>query len=393
MNVSLRAAVAILAQSLFAVAQAQVQPPSMGAPSYRGPVQDPARPQGAGGQQPGTQGPEAVVPGTQLPGARNPLQVRWTTPNTPTFQGFPVFPSQLSGYGEFPSAGGVPSLPLVPAADEPPGWPAWARTRDKEPLPYAPELALLIRHVDRVWQRAAADEPFVPLYFHDKFRTLQPGAAVEVRQNGEFELLLHSSTRLVSRGPSRIELAKLTPTDVHLQVYALTWMRIGAMDRAHTIELPDGSILRIATPAPATVPAFLPLPIPMSAPLPGVTELVIARADEPEWLGGRATLTNLGSTEVRWQHAGGDVVLLPSHRVTFFLQPPRQRLGAELEVRGASVEKVDATVVCRAAGDGRATWSGASFELPPGAQVRFDPQQGRPFEPKASQATTTPAPR
>lgn len=382
MNVSLRAAVVVLAQVLVAVAGAPAQSPAGG-----GAAQDPTRPtaEGQGNQQnPTGRTAEPLTPGTQMPGASNPLRTRWATPRRAAgFQGFPVFPSQLQGYGNAPVPGGLPTamLPPVPAEPEPPGWPAWVRLRDKEPLPFSPEQALLIRHADRVWHRASADEPFVPLFFHDKLRALQAGAAVEVRQVGEFELLLHKSTRLMVRGPSQVEIVELTATDVHLRIASLTWLRLGAMERNHLIELPDGSVLRIAPPPPALVPAFLPLPIPMSAPLPGVTELVLSRADEPAWLGGRATLTNLGSTDVRWQHAGGEVVLAPSERVTFFLQRPQDRVAAGLDVSGGTFEKNDAEVVCRTPAGGRASWSGATFELPPGAAVRFDPQQGRPFDP------------
>lgn len=374
----------------------QQQPQQPQQPGNTGP-QDPAAL-----QQPGLPPLGAPLPGSQqadpfysmspLSSLRQRMESRWTEPQAQAFQGFPVFPSQLAGYGSYPGFGlptlGV-GLPPGPAPDEPPGWPAWARTRDKTALPFAPELALLIRHADRVWQRANAEEPFVPLFFHDKLRTLEAGAAVEVRQTGEFELLLHKSTRLIARGPSGVELVKMTAAEVQLRIVSLSWLRIVVSARDHVIDLPGGSSLQIAAPAAAGAagtPTFLPLPVPMTAPMPGVTDLVLTRAAEPAWLSGRATLTNLGSTDVRWRHAGGEVVLPPSHRLTFFLASGQQQLPAGLEVSGASSELVDGAMVCRAQGPGRATWCGAGFELPAGAALRLDPQQGRPFDPPARRA-------
>jgi len=266
------------------------------------------------------------------------------------------------------------------------------RAREKEPLPFAPDLALLVRHVDRVWMRTNVEEPFVPLFFHDKLRTLQTGAVVEVRQNGEFELLLHDSSRMVARGPSTIELGKLTETEVNLRVTVLSWLRIRTSARQHNIELPDGSMLSIAPPAPALAPApataplpsmlpsLLPIQVPVADATPVTTDLLMVRADEPAWVAGRATITNLGQTEVRWTHASGEVVLPPSHRVTFFLLGHRQVVPTGLVVAGADSQPADAAVVCRAQGAGSASWCGAVFDLPAGASVRFDPQQGRPFE-------------
>lgn len=360
--------------------------------------QDPLAP--PGGTPPVDPRRELPTPGTQLPGATDALRAGWSLPRPqPQFQGFPVFPSQLQGYGGYPSrgpagqpgVGALPLLPPVPAEPVEPGWPDWARTRDKAPLPFAPDLALLIRNADRVWFRPNAEEPFVPLFFHDKLRTLSAGASIEVRQNGEFELLLHQSTRVQTRGPTAIDLLALTATEVSLRVRALTWLRLGASSRTHSVQLPDGSTLFVdAPPAPAAGP-FAPPPDPMSAPLDGVTDIVLARVDEPAWLGGRATMTNLGATTVRWQHAGGEATLAPGHRLTLFLRPPGAVEPAELVVRDGEQQRVEAGVVCRSAGGGSATWSGARFELPPGASVRFDPQQGRPFDPPAPKPPRPPA--
>lgn len=358
---------------LAGAAAAQVNPGTRGTPP-----QLPQQPAGQQPQQPGAPAaglpvpppPEQPQPGTTLVRPQDPWNPIWVVPRPlPRFSGFPVVPSRLGGYGQYPQAAGragalgdVP-VPLPPATGEDPGWPGWVRTAAKQPLPFSPGLALLVRHADRVWSRSSADEPFVPRYFHDKLATLAAGAEVEVRHVGEFELLLHDSSRLLARGPTRLRLVALSPEAVQLELPELTWMRLGASARAHTITLPDGSRLEFGAPADATA---------------GPADVIVARTDEPGWLGGRATLTNVGTREVTWHHAFGAATLPPGHRVTFFLQPPAAPHPAALQTTTA-VEPAGDGVRCRAATDGVVRWSGARFVLPAGALLQFDPLLGAPF--------------
>jgi hypothetical protein len=269
--------------------------------------------------------------------------------------------------------------PLLPAAEPEVGWPAWARTRDKAPLPFASDLALLVRHGDRVWFTTGGDEPFVPLFFHDKLRTLSAGAAVEVRQVGDFELLLHSSSRLVSRGTAKIRLRELGDATVHLEVSALTHLRLFASARKHRLDLPDGSWLEL-DPAQQTQPDY---------------DIVLERTVEPGRFGGRATITNFGAVPVAWHHHAGAASLAPGERTTFFLQPPEQFVGAPLVTDQVSMTTDGAAVLCRAATAGEVRWSGVRFSLPAGSSVRLDPQQGALVPPPptvdpAAPATTLP---
>ena len=339
-------------------------------------------------QQPIPAAPSGQQPQQQPPVGLEPMNSVWVQlPANPPFSGFPIFPSLLSGYGGYPVGTGLDKsgaplrLPPAPSPPPPPGWPSWVMAKSAEAVPFAPDRALLVRHSERVWFRPDDEEPFVPLFFHDKSRVLTAGAAVEVRQNGEFELLLHESSRLLARGPSRIRVIELSAEAVQLQVSALTWLRIEASSRRHSITLPDGSPLEIPPPAPpaAAAPSFLALPA--AAVAPQVADVLLVRADEPAWLGGRATLTNYGTVEVIWKHASGEVTLPRGHRVTLFLQPPNEVVPAGLVMTEVKAEAVGDAMQCRAERPGVATWCGARFTLPAGASVRFDPQQGRPFAP------------
>lgn len=288
------------------------------------------------------------------------------------FQGFPVFPSRLSGYGAYPSAGAA-LLPLVTplageSAEQVADWPSWLRLRGRVPLPYRPDTALLVRHSDRVWWRANADDAFVPLYFHDKISAIAAGAEVQVHQTGEFELLLHDSGRVMAQGPTQLRVAELGATEVKLEVRELTRLRVFGYRRVHSLRLPDGATLSL----PAEVP---------EGEIGGPTQVLIERADEPGWFGGRAFLFNAGPRDVTLAGPLGTTKVPAGHRVTFFLQPPATPvaggvdLGQAAASRDGAVLQVDATI----AGD--VSWCGARFHLPAGSAMRFDPIQGSPFDP------------
>lgn len=366
----------------------------------RAPMQQPpGAPGSQGGMNPAasTQDPWSAPPPTtapQYPGVLapvgDPANSVWALPRAPgAFAGWPSFPSQLSGYGSYPAAapgadGAAVDAPelaaLLPfllgsAKAVPPaaGWPGWSLPKGRAGLPYAPDLGLLVRHSDRVWLQAGPGEPFVPLPFHDKLQLVRAGAGVEVRRIGEFEVLLHDSTRLFARGPTAVRIDELAASTVRIDLRGFTWLRVGAVGRAHAIALPDGSTLRIAGGAPAEgAPAYRPSPSPVTWPQRGVADLLLQRADEPGSYRGRATMTNLGAVPVVWHHAGGETVLDQGHRVAFFLEPPGPRIGDALELVACSEESQGARTVCRSPGGGTAAWSGARFSVPAGGTVVFE---------------------
>jgi hypothetical protein len=311
------------------------------------------------------------------PGLFNRFDPVWNRlPTGPAFKGFPVFPAGLSGYGNYPQVSGqVAAVPMLPAAEDDTGWPRWLRLREREPLPFSPESALLVRHGDRVWWRAGAEDAFIPLFYWAKLQALSTGAEVEVRQTGDFELLLHDSSRLISRGPMQVRIDELTPESVALQIKCFTWCRLRVSRRTHTIAMPDGSHLLIDPSAEGPDPLIL-----------GPALLVLERADEPGRYGGRARVFNAGNHDVLWRHALGETVLSPGHVVTMFLDPPASPIQRRLDSGGAA-QTADGEAV-RFDADTRAdvTWSGARFEVGPGRSVRLDPVQGSLAPPPAGAA-------
>lgn len=367
------------------------------------------------GQQPGGQQPDQQPQGDEFGSI-------WGTALPHQFDGFPTFPSRLRGYGNYPlpvdpaaAAGGAGPdlqtlspgalLPLLQAGGAPvaarqPDWPDWVHAQQKQPLPFAPDKALLVRQVDRVWWRSSAAEPFVPLHFHDKFTTLDVGGEVEVRQVGQFELLLHESTRVETRGPTRATIVRLSEQQVCLAFSALTWVRLHVTSRAHEISLPDGSVLQIAAAAPAA--AANPLAMMLQGQGGGAGEpvaeagvtrpawLEIARAEEPGVYGGRATITNFGDRDVTWRHAFGEVVLHHGERVTVLLTPPARTIAAGLQPAASNWRNQDGVVTCRADAATEVGWCGAQIALPAGTTVRFESLQGDAFEPLAKPPVADP---
>ncbi|MFK7740936.1 MAG: hypothetical protein AB8H80_11495 [Planctomycetota bacterium] len=316
----------------------------------------------------------------------------WSRPEAPRFQGFPVFPSRLNGYGGYPlplnpnAAGGLAGaagldptagFPLVPtlAPAEPmaPSWPSWVRTSGRAELPFATDRALLIGGSGRVWHRAGTADAFIPLMHYDKFAALATGGECEVRHAGSLELLLHTSTDLRMRGLSRVRIDELDDQSVRLTIDELSWLLLKASARNHSIVLPDGSVLEFegsgAAPADAVPSAtegvpdggaaplsasplsgLPPTTAPSSPPsgfaalfgmgsvgvaqdaLAGPAMIEIVRVDEPRWYGGRAYITNLGGQTVTWRHAHGETRIESQQRVVVLLQPPKQFAGIAPEV-------------------------------------------------------------
>lgn len=308
----------------------------------------------------------------------------WSAPSTPEWTGFPAFPARLQGYGNYPipvdpnDPTGTGLVPPLPAAEpEPNGWPSWVRLRARKPLPFSPEVGLLIAQSGRAWSRPSADEPFVPSLMHDEFASLPAGAGVELRTRGALEVLLHQSSRLEARGRTRFDVVALDEQRVTLAVHELTFLRLRAKARAHTLQLPDGSALEF-TPSASNdalvggmgglAALFGGASLPVSA-RPAYVE--IARADEPSYYGGRATITNYGGDPLVWRHALGEAKIEPGQRVTLFLSAPVSPTADGLAPGDARVERDGAAATCRAVSDTEVRWCGARLAVPEGGTVQL----------------------
>ncbi len=371
--------------SLFGLCLAAAVAAQAGQPGYQNPP-DPALPwqppqvQGGDPTAPSPFDPQGRLrqaPRVTLPSfqpepeePRDRLDPVWSQPLRPTqFQGFPTFPMRL--FGAYPTAGdpaaGAPPLQL-PAALPPTAWPTWLMRRAREPLPDSPELCLLVRVSDRVWVRSAAAEPFVPLYHWDAFETLSAGHEAEIRQTGQFALLLHRSGRLMAYGPTGLRVSASTPAVCELDLHRLTRVRLECWQREHRLRLPDGSMLVVAGD-------------PAEAVTPGRAVITLQRIDDGEGRPGRVELLVTGDRAVRWQQPWGETVVEPGHRAAFLLAP---RTGPAAAVAGVATDGLEASVhetQLRASGRQGASlsWSGALFRPAAGEALRIDPLQGDPF--------------
>ena len=374
-------------------------------------------PQGTGTtppNQPGTQRPGTPKPGIAFPGRQNAASAPgnlpgqflngqgvqggqqgspdefssiWSVPSAPKFSGFPMFPAQLPGYGNYPlpinpATGGSPEgtndnnpffLPMAAAEPEPPGWPAWIRTQAKKPLPFAIDLGLLIMQDGRIWHRDHESDPFEPLLVYNKFASLPSGAEVETRGAASFEVLLHTSARVQARGLTALKVINLDENAVHIEFSKLSWLRISATNRSNRFTLPDGSMIELkAAPAPSLGlgSLFGGLGAPVS--MPSAPSIEIRRIDEPGWYGGRATMTNFGGSDIIWTHAFGQTTIKPGHRVMLFLTPPTTPTSAGLQTGGTRVQRQEESVTCISDTVTEVKWCGAKIQMPRGSRVTFD---------------------
>jgi hypothetical protein len=321
----------------------------------------------------------------QQPGGLEPiedqfrLRRQWVQ-RPDAFQGFPVFPQNLTqygiyppppGWGQPPTFAGPIALPHVsPTA---PDWPAWIKGKAGAPLPYEIGRVVLVRQSDRVWFRTKGDDAFVPLYHWDFVRSLAPGDEVKVDGSGEFMLQFHGGALIDAIGPTSVAIDALDAKEARCTVRAFTHLRFTALARPLVLALPDGST--IATEAPEA-PAS-PNEVRNVAALP--SELLLERTDEPGRYRGRATLFNSGSVPARWQTAFGEVLLEPGRRVTFFLTPPVVPLSAALVEDKVRAEPDGPVRRWNAVEPASVTWSGARFQLPAGSSLQIDPMLGDPF--------------
>ncbi len=295
------------------------------------------------------------------------------------FTGFPTFPSGVSPSAAFqppPNWNTAPTVKSMPPSQVPaaPDWPTWLRVREQRTLPYEPSVAVLVRQQDRVWFRAPDEQAFVPLYFFDKIREIRSGTEIQVRQSGEFGMLLHGGSRLVALGAVDLRVAELTDTLVAVELRSFTELRLRCIEREHRFTLPDGSVL--------VVP-------PQAADASGV-DLQLQRIDVPEPSMGRATVTHESGRAVSLVLPHGTVELVQGTRSTVFFAASPGFVQTAMASQGVAEERSGTARRFRAgAAGGVVRFSGSSFQLPGGATLVVDPLLGdfdRPVDPATSQS-------
>lgn len=279
------------------------------------------------------------------------------------FSGFPSFPEsgQVGGaLGTLPPAFGDPSFapPIGPAEPRAPdAWPTWfADAPGEEGDRFLPSRAVLVRQSDRVWFRDAEESVFVPVRFSRKFRAVEAGDVVEVRQKGEFELLLQDGGTLKTFSRVRVEVLELSEDVVSFRVPHARRIEVRPLVRKMRVQLPDGSVLE------ATEGSYR----------------WIERDD------GLAHLQNVGTEDATLHFSAaadaGSTPLPSGYQVV--LRATRSAAGSapggrdgKLVVEGDATAAFDGSIrVFSGRGEGgTVTWAGARFPMPAGGELRIDP--------------------
>ncbi|MEM7201847.1 MAG: hypothetical protein AAF628_16390 [Planctomycetota bacterium] len=352
---------------LWAAGAASAQVTNFGRTTTGARGQDPLSAQGQGGW--GSQ-IQSQTPGGGAQGPVNPFAP--TVPGQslqPGFQGFggalpqfPGYPSYPQGFGPtasdprdllpglFPVLGGPTRDPLA--------WPSWI-DGGLEPSERRarPDRVVLVRSSDRVWYRPADEGAFVPLAHFDKFRSMESGSSVEVRNRGEFQLVFDDGAIARSVGSTLLLVSSLTDDGVELVLddFRSFWVTCGA--RPLRVAFSDGSTITGQR-----------------------CDLYFERR------GGRGRLINYGPGPAEMSGRVGDVTLEQAHVVEVLLEPGRQRfVSPDLRLEGAT--RIDGRegrqVTVRADREGAVSWSGARFQLPAGGVLRLDALGGNDFPERA----------
>ena len=315
------------------------------------------------------------APRQQDPDPNDPYAPQGAAPGRPLyregFQGlesvypqFPGFPGYPEGYGPQPISPADRLLdtgleewrpvPFAPSAT--PQWPSWIGGEAPGLQVATPERGVLARVADRVWFLAPGETAFIPLAFFDKFRVVDSGSVIEVRNKGEFQMAFHDGGTLRSIGPVRLHVVQLSEQRANLELDTVRRLWLTATARPFRVALPDGSALELPK-----------------------GQIYFERD------GGRAFVHNSGSEPVTWVGRVGRVDLPPAHRLDVFLdRPTRPVVSPWLQLDGAvRVAHTGRAIEVRADGeDGAVSWSGARFRVPAGGVVRIDPLAGDRFPEK-----------
>jgi hypothetical protein len=282
-------------------------------------------------------------------------QPRWRWQTAPQYLDLPRV-GEGTGFGAYPRRAGpgegaaqprVPVRAPRPAPEpDPEAWPVWLSPESRAGLPPASSSrAVLLRGADRVWFRDKDEPAAIPLAFHDKFRVTQAGSTVEVRDGGEFIVLLHDTTTLRFLGPGNLSILALAEEQAEFGVGWLTRLWVTSRTRELTLRLPDASTVQLQG-----------------------SRIHLERDGE------RAMLINHGPRAVRVARAGNRQELDSGQAFEFFLAPPgREARGAALQVEGGvRIATQGRRLHASAEQDGSVSWAGTRIRLQAGASVEID---------------------
>jgi hypothetical protein len=292
------------------------------------------------------------------------------------YPAYPSYPTYPPGLGPKPLKvpeldpsqllpGLIPGLSPRRQPGEPgagPTWPSWiAGELTGEAAVATPTRAALARLADRVWFFTPDDNAFVPLSFYDKIRAVESGTLVEVRTKGDFQLVFHDGGQLRSFGRARVALGQLSEAMAELGLGAFRHMWLVAKTRPLKVVLPDRSVLE----------------------LQGCS--VALRSDN-----GIGSIRNHGPNAAVWTGRPGRVELAPAHQLSILTEVPRSEyVPAGLDLSGAVRAGREGRVLeVHAAGSGAVQWSGASFRLGSGDDLRLDPLAGAEFPERPAPSLT-----
>ncbi len=275
-------------------------------------------------------------------------------PDSPAFGGYPGLPGfrpeVLRARGESPS-----SLLLAPGAPRPEGlWPSWLMAGSATTDRARPDQAVLVRISDRVWYRGKDEEAYIPVPFHDRIKTLEVGAGVQVRtMSGDFSVYLHDSASMQSVGPIHLETVQLTELAAEFDLLDVWFLRLDARKRSVRLRLLDQSVLEIAE-----------------------SQVRLTR------VGDRIVLRNEGPNAFRVR-TGASSIEVPANREVAVLAtpPPAAVPSTALVVHGTAQTRIDARRATLTGGSGGGTveWLGARIKLGAGAGAVLEAAGGDSF--------------
>ncbi|MBK8977571.1 MAG: hypothetical protein IPM29_16785 [Planctomycetes bacterium] len=281
----------------------------------------------------------------------------------PLFQGFPLLtPPGFSAYpgGRLPNpyeraSGAMPVVPPPALPISPNAWPSWfVGPGSENPEGFTATVAVLAQNTDLVWLRPEQGAPFAPLALHDRFEVIRVGARVDVRGGGQYLMAFQGGATLRMEGTSRVEIEQLDDDRIALELTDLYRVWLAAGDRPLVARFgPGGAELTLRA-----------------------AQAVLQRDR------GFVRCENRGPGVARLAAIGREFELPAGFVTTVLLRAPATDApSASLEVRGDVETARDGRVLeARAVLEaGSVGWTGARFELAPGASLRIDPLAGAEF--------------